>query len=313
MQQSPSVLITGAGGFVGGHLIAELQNHQTASKIIGLDTNIESLPNSITRYTSDISKPETYISILEKEKPDWIIHLAAVSSVGFSIEHPDITRTVNVVGTELLLKHVKEVSPHTKILIISSADIYGHVDAKPISEIPLFDCHPTNPYAQSKLEMEQIIEDRYADMCIRVRPFPHIGPNQKRGFVTADFASQIAAIEQGKQDPVVLVGNLTAIRDFTDVRDVVRAYRLLLEQGELGQVYNIASGKGTSIQKILDMLLAESATQIKIQEDTSKMRPSDNPVIIGNAEQLTKQTGWKAELSLLQSLRDILAYWRNNV
>lgn len=311
--QPSSVLITGAGGFVGGHLITELQNAWVGGKIIGLDTAIDAMFAAAIGYVSDISKPETYISILEKEKPDWIVHLAAVSSVGFSIEHPDITRTVNVVGTETLLRHVKELSPATKVLVVSSADIYGHVDAKPVIELPLSDCHPTNPYAQSKLEMEQIVEGQYADMCIRVRPFPHIGPNQKQGFVTSDFASQIAAIEQERQEPVLSVGNLTAIRDFTDVRDVVRAYRLLMEQGELGQVYNVASGKGTSIQTILDKLLAQSTVQIRVKQDASRMRPSDNPVIIGNAELITNKTGWKAEVPLGQSLRDILAYWRNNV
>lgn len=311
--QSPSVLITGAGGFVGGHLIRELQNNWANSKIIGLDTDIAVMPEAIIRYVSDISKPETYINILKSDKPDWIVHLAAVSSVGFAIANPEITRTINVIGTEMLLKHVKEISPHTKVLVISSSDIYGHVDFQPISERPLGECHPTNPYAQSKLEMEQIIEREYANMCIRVRPFPHIGPNQKRGFVTADFASQIAEIEKTPHDTVISVGNLTAIRDFTDVRDVVRAYRLLMENGNVGGVYNVASGKGVTIQKILNNLLAQSTVAISVQQDVSKMRPSDNPVMIGDAETLVDQTGWKPQISLDQSLQEILTYWRNNV
>ncbi|MCE9643190.1 MAG: GDP-mannose 4,6-dehydratase [Candidatus Andersenbacteria bacterium] len=311
--QSPSVLITGAGGFVGGHLVTELRKEWIESNIIALDTNIESMPDSVTKYASDISKPETYIDVLKSEKPDWIIHLAAVSSVGFAIDHPEITRTVNVVGTEKLLGHVREISPHTKVLVVSSADIYGHGDSVPIAEKALADCHPANPYAQSKLEMEQIIEKDYSDMCIRVRPFPHIGPNQKKGFVTADFASQIAGIEAGKQDSVISVGNLTAIRDFTDVRDVVRAYRLLMEYGETGQVYNVASGKGTSIQVILDNLLAQSSAKVTVRQDPLKMRPSDNPVMIGDASRLTEKTGWRSVILLEQSLEDILTYWRNSI
>ena len=311
--QSPSVLITGAGGFVGGHLIAELRKEWVGSNIIALDTNIESMPDSVTKYASDISKPETYIDVLKFEKPDWIIHLAAVSSVGFAIDHPEITRTVNVVGTETLLHYVREISPHTKVLVVSSADIYGHGDSAPIAEKALADCHPANPYAQSKLEMEQIIEKDYSDICIRVRPFPHIGPNQKKGFVTADFASQIADIEAGRQDAVMLVGNLTAIRDFTDVRDVVRAYRLLMESGEIGQVYNVASGKGTPIQAILDSLLAKSSAKVAVRQEPSKMRPSDNPVMIGDVSKLSAKTGWRSAVSLEQSLEDILAYWRNNI
>lgn len=311
--QSSSVLITGAGGFVGGYLISELQNHWAGVRIIALDTNIDSLPDAVTKYVSDISKPETYVDILKSEMPDWVIHLAAVSSVGFAIDHPEITRTVNVIGTETLMRHVREICPHAKALVVSSADIYGHGDSAPIAEKALADCHPTNPYAQSKLEMEHIIEKDYLDICIRVRPFPHIGPNQKRGFVTADFASQIAAIEHSKQDPVLSVGNLTAIRDFTDVRDVVRAYRLLMEQGEIGQVYNIASGKGTSIQVILDSLLAQSSVKVVVHQDPLKMRPSDNPIMIGDASRLVEKTGWSPAISLKQSLEDILAYWRNSI
>ena len=151
---------------------------------------------------------------------------------------------------------------------------------------------PRNPYGQSKLEMEQMIEKEYDAHCIRVRPFPHIGPGQQQGFVTADFASQIAEIEAGKQEPVISVGNLDAQRDFTDVRDVSHAYRLLMEHGILGNVYHVASGMPRSIQSVLDRLLALSPVSITVQQNPHRMRPSDNPVLVGNAEKIKAATGW---------------------
>ncbi|MEO6077412.1 MAG: GDP-mannose 4,6-dehydratase [Candidatus Andersenbacteria bacterium] len=307
---SHTVAITGAGGFVGKYLIEELQQHSSNTSIIGVDTKLDTMPETIERHVADITKPESYISILQYAQPDWIIHLAAVSSVGFAIEHPEITKLVNIDGTRMLLEAVRAHTPNTKVLIISSSDIYGHVDATPTIEKPLAACSPTNPYAQSKLEIEKLVEQDFNDICIRVRPFPHIGPMQKTGFVTADFASQIARIEKREQEPVMQVGNLTAVRDFTDVRDVVRAYRLLMESGVLGEVYNIASGVGTTIQTILDQLLAMSEVEIRVEQDQARMRPSDNPVIIGNSDKVTNVTGWKSEIRLEKSLQDILNYWR---
>ncbi|OGY36707.1 MAG: hypothetical protein A3E36_03985 [Candidatus Andersenbacteria bacterium RIFCSPHIGHO2_12_FULL_45_11b] len=309
---SPSILITGAGGFVGSYLIKELQTRASWERIIGIDKEIDSIPDSVVRHKVDIADSETYVSIIASEKPTWIIHLAAISSVGFAIEHPDITRAVNVDGTRTLLERTRSISPDTKFLVISSADIYGHVDGQPLRELPLADCHPANPYAESKLAMEQLIEKDHSDVCIRVRPFPHIGPGQKQGFVTADFASQIAAIERGEQEPTMLVGSLDTIRDFTDVRDVVRAYCLLLEKGELGNVYHVASGKGTAIADILHELVSYSSVSIAIKQDEKRVRPSDNPVIIGDATKLYKQTLWKPAISLSQSLREILDYWRKS-
>jgi GDP-4-dehydro-6-deoxy-D-mannose reductase len=158
--------------------------------------------------------------------------------------------------------------------------------------------------------MEELIEKRFLKNTLRVRPFPHIGPGQALGFVTADFASQIAAIEKGEQDSVMKVGNLEAKRDFTDVRDVVRAYRLLLQDGELGEVYNVASGKATSIQFVLDELLKLSKVKIKVERDPERMRPSDIPVLVGDANKLKETTGWEPTINLERSLEDILNYWR---
>ncbi len=305
-----TVVITGAGGFVGNYLVDELLASSFAEKIIGLDTAVDTMPNTIERHVIDITKSESFTAIIRDAQPAWIVHLAAVASIPFAIEHPDLTRAINVFGTKNILDVAQEVSPHTKFLIISSADIYGKVGHDPLSELPLFHCHPANPYAQSKFEMEELIERQYNGQCIRVRPFPHIGPKQRQGFVVADFASQIAHIESGVQEPVISVGNLEAIRDFTDVRDVVRAYRLLMQVGELGQVYNVASGSGVHIQQVLDILLALATVPIHVSQDAARMRPSDNPVMIGSTEKLHTATAWKPAIALQQSLEDILEYWR---
>lgn len=305
-----SVIITGGTGFVGKHLIAEFQKSAFFSRIILLDRSVENLPEGVEGHAVDITNPETYVDVLRDTNAAWVIHLAAVSSVGFSLQHKDMTRTVNVFATEDLLKQAIAVRADTKFLVISSADIYGNVDPVPLVELPLGMAHPTNPYGESKLEMERIIERDYNEHCIRVRPFPHIGPGQNTGFVTADFASQIAAIEKGKQSSQILVGNLEARRDFTDVRDVVRAYRLLIEKGVLGEVYHVASGRAHSIQDILDTLLGMSSISIQTTQDPSRMRPSDNPVLVGAIDKITEATGWKPEISLETSLKDILEDWR---
>lgn len=308
--ENRTVIITGGNGFVGKHLIGELQQSGFASRIIIFDKYINGLPVGVEAHDVDITDIASTQDIIREAKPSWVVHLAAIANVGFSIERPDITRTINVFATKALLDVVLQQSPETKFLIISSADIYGHVSVEPLIELPLQNAHPTNPYAQSKYEMEQMIEKDYNTHCIRVRPFPHIGPGQQKGFVTADFASQIAAIESGVQEPVISVGNLTAQRDFTDVRDVVRSYRLLMEHGTVGDVYHVASGVARSIESVLNQLLAFSSVSITIEQDSARMRPSDNPVLVGNANKLKNATGWDVTIPFDQSLRDILMGFR---
>lgn len=309
--ENKSIIITGGNGFVGRHLISELQQSSFASRILVLDKRVDGLPPGAVGHEVDITDIASAVDVIQKAQPDWVIHLAAIANVGYSIEHPDITRTVNVFGTKMLLDTVLAVSSHAKFLVISSAEIYGLASSDPISELELSQVNPRNPYAQSKYEMEAMIEKNYNQQCIRVRSFPHIGPGQQKGFVTADFASQIAFIEAGKQAPVISVGNLTAQRDFSDVRDVVRAYRLLIERGTLGEAYNVASGVGRSITSILDALLAMSRVPISVQQDPVRMRPSDTPIVIGNAEKIKLATGWSPNIPFEKTLADILDDWRN--
>ena len=274
----------------------------------------------------DITQPDTYEERLGELQPTWVVHLAAIAAVGTGIVDPEIVQRVNVEGTRQLLAAITSASPETHVLVASSADIYGAAitGGTPLPELPLAAARPRNPYGESKRAMEELIEAEYAARVLRVRPFPHIGPGQQKGFVAADFAAQIAAIEAGAQEPVLRVGNLEARRDFTDVRDVVRAYRLLLEQGEFGTacgdtqaetcgVYHVASGVGISIQALLDQLLALSTAEITVETDSALLRPSDTPVVIGDATKLRALTGWQPEISLAQSLGDVLADWRARV
>lgn len=300
---SETIIITGGKGFVGGYLATHL-----AQKRPGVNVIVWDLPQI------DITKPETYAGALAELQPTWIIHLAGIAAVGASLERPNVVREVNLEGTRRLLQTVRKVSGVTKVLAASSADIYGSAaassDQKPLVEMALLDARPQNPYGESKLAMERMIEADFNDLVIRVRPFPHIGPGQQRGFVTADFASQIAQIERGEQLPQLQVGNLEAIRDFTDVRDVVRAYGLLLEHGHVGEVYHVASGRGVSMQAMLDQLLGYSAVPITVMPDAARMRPADVPALVGDATKLRQATNWEPTIPLDRSLKEILDYWR---
>ncbi len=295
-----TIVVTGGAGFVGRHVIHELEQAIPQATVVSWD-----------RETGvDITQPESYRQQLQDLQPAWVIHLAALASVGASFKEPELVREVNVEGARKLLETMRAVSPKTYAIVASSADIYGQGSDVPMPELSLEEAHPENPYAQSKWEMEQMIEKEFLDRVIRVRPFPHIGPGQSLGFVTADFAAQIVAIERGKQPPVIKVGNLAAKRDFTDVRDVARAYRLLMQKGQMGEVYNIASGKAVAISTLLDMLIKQSKVSIAIEQDPTKLRPSDTPVLVGNASKLQQATGWTPAIPLEKTLKDILDYWR---
>ena len=324
--QKDTVIITGGNGFVGRHLVDELKREVPETRVVVWDRSVEELADGVDGVKMDITKPETYRKSLKSEQPAWIVHLAAVPSATLASQNEEYAQQVNVEGTRRLLEEVRRVSPGTRVLAVSSADIYGNVMESPPSslsrarlrraglpELPLERARPRNSYAQTKWEMEQVVEQRFNDLVIRVRPFPHIGPGQARGYVTADFASQIAAIEAGREEPVIKVGNLEAQRDFTDVRDVVRAYRLLMQQGEIGEVYNVASGRAVDVQHILDKLLELSEVDIRVEQDPKLVRPADIPVLVGNSTKLRELTGWQPTISLDRSLKDVIGWWRENV
>lgn len=308
-----TIVITGGNGFVGRHLVTHLLHAAPTDQVIVWDKAGQGVPAAAQAVVVDITNPATYRDHLVATKPTWVIHLAAQSSVGTSLKDPATTKRLNVDATRQLLETLVEVSPETKVLAASSADIYGArqaVGGAPLRELPLAEVSPVNPYAASKVAMEAMIEQQFNDRVIRVRPFPHIGPGQRQGFVVADFASQIAAIESGQQDPVINVGNLEAVRDFTDVRDVVRAYYLLLTHGQLGEVYHVASGRGVKISDLLNQLISLSSVSVRVAQDPQRLRPVDVPYLVGDASKLRTATGWRPTIPFSETLHDVLNDWR---
>jgi len=304
-----TVVITGGSGFVGKHLVKELRLNWPDARLVVWDKSIADLPDGVEGVGVDIAEPDSYRQSLMELRPQWIVHLAAVASVGSAMNDPELTMKVNVEATERLLGAARD-AMETKVLAVSSADIYGRESSIPLPELELDEAEPGNPYAESKLEMERMIKGQFNDMVVRVRPFPHIGPGQGLGFVTADFASQVAAVEARKQEPVIKVGSLDKARDFTDVRDIVRAYRLLMEKGRVGEVYHVASEKATQVSEILNRLINMATVEVEVVKDEERVRPVDISVLVGSAAKIREETGWRPEISLDRSLTDILAYWR---
>ena len=310
MKPDRTVVITGGNGFVGRHLLNELGEFWPQAQLVVWDKSVDDLPAGVLGVEVDITKPETYIDSLKEHKPAWVVHLAAIAAVSTALKNKDLIRNVNTEASEELLEEISKHSDNTQVLAISSAEIYGIEYSEPLAELPLDQARPRNPYAESKLLMEKMIEEKYNDFVIRVRPFPHIGPGQDLGFVTADFASQIAAAEKSNQEPVIKVGNLNKGRDFTDVRDVVRAYRLLMEEGKIGEVYHVASEKSVLVSDILEKLIAMAAVKVSVVKDETRVRAVDLSILVGSAKKLREETGWSAKIPLDQSLQDILNWWR---
>ncbi len=304
-------LITGINGFVGGYLqkVLEQQGYQVAGTY--LPGTLQAMPCNY--YPVDLLQSEQIQQLIQQWQPDEIYHLAGQSSVALSWQMPTKTIEINVNGTLHLLDAVRQYKPDCKVLIIGSSDEYGPVQQE---ECPVTESHPlqpVSPYGISKMTQEklaQLYARAYQMNIILVRPFNHIGPGQNTGFVVADFASRIAAIEQGKAEAVLQVGNLHSWRDFTDVTDVVAAYVLLMQHGTAGEVYNVGSGKAVEIQQILDQLLALSTADIKVEIDPNRYRPVDVPLVLCDNSKLVACTGWKPQKTLEQTLLETLNYWR---
>ena len=311
-------LIIGGAGFVGAYLVRHLKND------LGQDVVVTKMPreqikvdgvdmNSIQVYDLDILQKESIVALFREIRPDYIYHLAAQSSVSVSWKNPALTVDVNVKGGVNILEALRELGDKPRVLFIGSGEEYGHIlpGETPIKEgnVP----RPGNIYAATKVcqnMLAKIYADAYGLDVMMVRAFNHIGPNQLPLFVVADFCKQVAEIEAGNREPVMKVGNLSAKRDFTDVRDVVRAYALLMKSGCAGETYNIGSGHAIAIEDILKCILDHSSVEIRVEVDPERLRPVDVPIIEADTTKVYEATGWKPEISLEKTIRETLDYWR---
>lgn len=314
------VLITGITGFAGSHL-AELALKK------GVDVfgtvrwrsrleNIEQIKNDVKLVDCDMRDFCSVKSALKKVNPDYIFHLAAQSFVPSSWSAPHETMTTNIIGQLNFFEAIRDLGINPVMQIACSSEEYGfvHPEEVPITEEnPL---RPLSPYAVSKVAQDMMGYQYYKSYglkIVRTRGFNHTGPRRGEVFVTSNFAKQIAEIETGKREKVIHVGNLDARRDFSDVRDIVRAYWLTVEKGEPGEVYNVASGIAYKISEILKKLLSFSSINVDVVQQQERMRPSDVEVLLGSYEKFNKRTGWKPEIPFDRTLSDLLDYWRARV
>jgi len=312
------VLITGITGFVGSHM-AEYALDKGA-QVFGSTRwrskteNIEHLRSKVTFIESDLRDLSSVRALLETSVPDYIVHLAAQSFVGVSWHAPAETLTTNIISQVNLLEALRGLKMSPRFLAVGSSEEYGLVleDEVPIKETnPL---RPLSPYAVSKVTQDMMgyqYFKSYGLPIIRTRAFNHEGPRRGDVFVTSNFARQVAEIEAGLREPVVYVGDLTPRRDYSDVRDIVRGYWLLLERGEPGEVYNLCSGRSWSIQQVLDFVLNLSTVKgIEVKTDPARLRPSDVMILEGDPTKMHKATGWKVEIPFERTLTELLDYWR---
>jgi GDP-4-dehydro-6-deoxy-D-mannose reductase len=315
-----NVLITGISGFVGSHLADLLlekgfEVHGSIRWRSKRD-NITHLGDKIQLHECDIKDSSSIRKTIFDTKPRYIYHLAAQSYVHTSWAAPGETLLTNIQGQLYVLETMRDIDWDCRCLVVGSSEEYGMVreDELPITEDNAL--RPLSPYGVSKVTQDLLAyqyHQSFGTDLVRTRAFNHTGPRRGEVFVTSNFAKQIAEIEIGKREPVIMVGNLEAQRDFTDVRDMVKAYLLAMEMGRSGEVYNICSGQAIRIRELLDRLLKLTDAKVEVKQDPARMRPSDVMVLQGSAEKFRKETGWEPEIPFGQTLCDLLDFWRERV
>ena len=316
------VLITGITGFVGSHLaeyaLAQGAEVWGSSRWRSKTENIDHMREQLHLVECDLRDLSSVQHLVEQAAPDYIVHLAAQSFVAASWHAPAETLYTNSVSQVNLLEAIRpKRAAAARFLAIGSSEEYGLVreDELPIKETNAL--RPLSPYAVSKVTQDLMgyqYFQSYQLPIVRTRAFNHEGPRRGDVFVTSNFARQIAEIEAGKRPRVMQVGNLKARRDYTDVRDIVRGYWRLLEEGESGDVYNLCTGRAWAIQDVLDFLLGQSRVRdITVREDPTRLRPSDVPVLLGDPSKVRRAVGWEATIPFEQTLRDLLDYWRARI
>lgn len=318
--KQPHAFITGIAGFAGSFLAEDLltNDYKVSGSVLGREStrNISRIKKDINLVNLNVTKPNECRRRIKQLNPSVIFHLAAFSSVGQSFKNERLTYEINFDGTLNVLNAAMDAKNPVKIVFVSSADCYG--DFKPANKTltesqPL---NPISPYAVSKAAAEYVCRMYYwqhqLQVCV-VRAFNHTGPRQNDNFVVSSFAKQIAQIEKTKSAEAIHVGDLTAKRDFSDVRDIVRGYRLIAEKGKAGEVYQLCSGKAVSIKKVLEMLLKLSDKRIVVRTDTARLRKNDIPCLKGDYKKARIKIGYRPQISFNNTLNDTLNYWRENI
>lgn len=315
------VLITGVTGFVGSHL-ADYLVARGDVEVFGTYRwrsrmeNIAHLEGQLQLVECDLRDAGAVRRLLARVRPDRVFHLAAQSYVPTSWLAPAETLTGNLLCQLHLFEAARELELPARFHIAGSSEEYGLVrpEELPIREdAPL---RPLSPYAVSKVAQDYLAYQYWMSHrlhTVRTRGFNHTGPRRGEVFVTSNLARQVAAAEKGQQEPIIRVGNLDAVRDFTDVRDMVRAYWLALERGEPGEVYNICSGRGYTVRAVLDILLGLAQTRVEVRQDPERLRPSDVPVLVGDCTRFRAISGWEPTIPFEVTLKDLLDYWRQRL
>jgi GDP-4-dehydro-6-deoxy-D-mannose reductase len=313
------ILITGINGFVGSHLAEYLANNLQQIEIFGLRRpracldNLKKLIDQIHLLEGDIRDFPSLLNVLYTVRPELIFHLAGQSAINHSFTMPAETFATNFIGTFNLLEAIKETKLHPQIILASAGEAYGltYADELPMKEIsPL---RPLSPFGVSKASQDLLgfqYGKSYGLKIIRIRIFNAIGPRQPDYYFVSSLAKQIAEIESKKKKPVLDVGYLESKRDYTDVRDLVRAMWLISEKGEAGEVYNLGSGQAWSGNELLKLILGMTRTKLVVQKDEQKLHLSEPAILLADISKLVKLTAWKPQISFKQSLLDLLNYWR---
>lgn len=303
--------MTGGTGFAGSHLIELLLEHHTTVHAWSHPGG-RSAPRDNPRVhwsAVDLLDREAIAREIARVRPSAVYHCGGVADVGASWARPARALQVNTLGTCYVLDAVQRAGLDCRVLVTGSALVYQPSRAALTEDSAI---GPASPYGLSKLAQEMMAA-RAATAAVVARPFNHAGPRQSDAYVTSSFARQIAEAERGAGDPVLHVGNLESRRDITDVRDTVRAYVLLVERGSPGRRYNVCSGRAYLVRDLLDMLIGMSPAALRVETDPERMRPSDNPVVLGDGSRIRDETGWSPRIPIEQTLRDLLAYWRFKV
>lgn len=315
---SGPILITGAGGFVGRHLITHLLK-EADGPLVGVarpDAVPTDLPPEVHLIEADLNDAAATGNLVRETRPGLVYHLAAQSSVADSHADPLGTLFNNIGAQVNLLEALAALGSNPRVLVVGSNEEYGQVEADELPIRETNELRPLSPYAVSKVAQDLLGYQYFRAHrlpIVRVRPFNHTGPGQEARFVAPAFARQIARIEAGLQPPVLSVGNLDAERDFTDVRDIVRGYRLALLRGQAGEVYNLGSEQPISIRRLLEELLGLSTVPVRVDRDPAKLRPSETPPQVCDSRKLRNRTGWRPTIPLQRTLADVLDDWRERV